>query len=383
MKMKRVLIVFFCCLSLSAYSQNSDPFAAVNDTSYFNGYLKLKTDKSLYLNTSYESIYWQAYGTLYSFLGRYDEAKVGYDNRYDQTTLYKEDLNLDGKQSSQEELNKLYSKFNVCMINEAHHMAQNRAFMYSQLKHLKKAGYKYLAIEALNAGIYMDSTLVDRGYPLVQKTGVYISEPIFGMLIRQALELDFILIPYESYEKERELGEANNIYKLYDPEKGKLVVYAGYGHICEDETSPYMASILKGLLKEDFLTITQTLPKQCKPITDGNDTCKFYLLPRSNECYDYTVIPNLQASATNIPYWYDWMNCTYQKLKSFYKPELTSPSLVQLFRAEECENAVPVYQYLIEKDDEQDITLPFITKGNYRLVIVSEDKIVKKEIFVD
>jgi hypothetical protein len=376
--MKKLFLLFICCYSFSGFSQLQDPFSAIRSMSYFEGYMFLHNEESKFIGTAEEAYYWQAKGTLYSFLGKYDQAISLFDNQFDKDTLYQQDLILSDKMSNQDELVQLYSDYDVVLFNEAHHKSQHRAFMYSQLNFLKDAGYKYLAIEALNTGIYLDSTLVKRGYPIIQKTGIYISDPIFGLLIRHAIELGFTLIEYESYNKNREQEQADNIFAAYKPKKGKLVVYAGFGHICEADNKLLMASYLKEKLGKDLLTITQTLPRQFKPITSQADSCEFYLLPRSNECYDYTIIPNFKESDSNIPYWFDWMHCRYKSLSDFYNEKIKYPVLVQLFKEDEREKAVPVYQHMIEKESEMNIQLPFVYDGKYRLVIQNkESKIVK------
>ena len=161
-------------------------------------------------------------------------------------------IDLSGYGIIQDSLNILYKRYNVTMFNEAHHMSQHRAFVYSQLEILKSFGYTQLALETLNE---KDSFITDRKYP-VKKTGFYTNDPVYGNLIRKALELGFTLIPYEEISKDREKGQATNIYNQYNPSKGKLIVYGGYGHISETGEYKMMGQHLKNMLNEDLLTIS-------------------------------------------------------------------------------------------------------------------------------
>jgi len=378
--MKRALILIFVFNSIIGFAQEKDPFSALKSMSYFDAYNFLQENETQFIDSDSESIYWQAKGSLYSFLGKYEKAISTYNNRYDKSGLYIKDINLSNKKSSQTELDSLYNSFDVVLFNEAHHISQHRAFLYSQLSTLKTAGYKFLALEALNSGVYIDSTSASRGYPIFKKTGIYINDPVYGLLIRHALDLGFTLIPYESYGKNRELDQANNIYNSYKSEKGKLIVYAGYGHICESAENPFMARYLKEKLGEDLLTITQTLPNKFKPITNKSDSCEFYLLERSNACYDYTVIPNFGKRKSNIPSWYALLNCKYKPLRNFHHKKIQIPCLIQLYNNNETENSVPIYQFIIENEDDVDMLLPYTHSGNYRLVVQNKNGITVKNI---
>lgn len=85
----------------------------------------------------------------------------------------------------------LLNKIDTCkvvMINEAHDRVQPRAFILSILTQLKRKGFSHLAMETLS---YSDTKNVSL------YTGYYTSEPMFGDVVREALKLGFILVPYE------------------------------------------------------------------------------------------------------------------------------------------------------------------------------------------
>ena len=127
----------------------------------------------------------------------------------------------------------------IIMLNEAHNCSQNRAFVRDLLKDFYKKGFKYLAVEALS---HSDTLLNKRKYP-IQSSGIYINDPVFGQLIREALTIGMKVVPYEdtvfyksdSYidgANKREQVQAENIFKLLeDDPTAKILVYAGHDHI--------------------------------------------------------------------------------------------------------------------------------------------------------
>lgn len=74
------------------------------------------------------------------------------------------------------------------------------------------------------------------------------------------------------------------------------------------------------------------------------------------------------------------MNCKYKALSNYYDQNVECPTLVQLFRSQEAENAVPTYQFIIENETDKDILLPFVYNGKYRLVIQNRESRIEKLI---
>ncbi|MCB1023956.1 MAG: hypothetical protein KDB79_06195 [Acidobacteria bacterium] len=136
----------------------------------------------------------------------------------------------------------------VIMINEEHRTPHHRAFTTQLLQGLYNKGFRYLAIEALYS---TDNELNKRRYP-IQKTGsIYISDPVFGDMIRTALQIGYKLVPYEFEGKcipkppnpfecnqKREKEQAQNIYDriLKNDPKAKILVHAGRDHIAKVAT---------------------------------------------------------------------------------------------------------------------------------------------------
>ena len=96
------------------------------------------------------------------------------------------------------------------MMNERHFNPYNRAFVISWLEKCYENGYRYLAAETLFA---KDSLLNERRTVLLGETGFYSDEPVYGDMLRTALNLGYTLVPYEGdgFGVDREVNEAKNL----------------------------------------------------------------------------------------------------------------------------------------------------------------------------
>jgi hypothetical protein len=189
----------------------------------------------------------------------------------------------------------------VTMINEAHDYPADRAFVMSLLPKLKSIGYKYLAMETLTH--LSDSFTNEHLLKLSQETGYYTSEPVFGELIRYALELGYTLLPYEhvpvnrqvdindtaqfaAFIHERDSMQAVNLIKARaNCKDGKVLVFGGYSHTLEaiedlnGNFNPFrpMALYFKELTGINPLTINQTQFSETDRRTGGlvyEELCK-------------------------------------------------------------------------------------------------------------
>lgn len=154
----------------------------------------------------------------------------------------------------------------VVMINEAHHVPRHRAVTIELLRALRDEGFTHFAAETLYD---TDVELAERGFPTID-SGAYIAEPMYASLIREALQLGYIVVPYEASHAGlggRERGQAENLKKRVfdrDPD-ARLLVHAGYAHINESGTvagARTMAQELADMLDIDPLTIDQTVMSQ-------------------------------------------------------------------------------------------------------------------------
>ncbi len=153
-------------------------------------------------------------------------------------------------QSQIDSINQKYSKVNatdyiieqakehqVVIINEAHHNSFHRVYTKSLLQELYNQGYKNFGLEALGNGVYLDTILNNRKYP-IQETGHYTKDPQFGDLIREALEIGYHVFAYENVgegtAKQREIEQARNIEKVLNSRPNeKFLIHCGFDHALE------------------------------------------------------------------------------------------------------------------------------------------------------
>lgn len=162
----------------------------------------------------------------------------------------------------------------IVILNESHHMPRHRAFAAELARELRKLGFDTFAAET-----FMDPEgAQQRGWPDHQ-TGYYTQDPVFGELVRVAIEEGFRLVKYETEKRlspdtdprerinSREIDQANHLKeRVFDVfSEAKLFVYVGYSHATEDwrdEGGPneiaWMAARLAKLTGFDPLTIDQT-----------------------------------------------------------------------------------------------------------------------------
>lgn len=126
----------------------------------------------------------------------------------------------------------------VIIINEAHYNSFHRVFTKSLLQKLFENGYKNLGLEALKNNDSLISALNQRKYP-IQQTGLYIKDPQFGNLVRDALEIGYTLFPYETKNsgngiESREIEQAKNIQKIIESKPNeKFLIHCGFDHNLE------------------------------------------------------------------------------------------------------------------------------------------------------
>ncbi|MFT4025107.1 MAG: hypothetical protein QM664_15135 [Flavihumibacter sp.] len=146
----------------------------------------------------------------------------------------------------------------VVMINESPAYAQQTAFSLSLLEGLHQLGYRYLAMESLNSRADRNTQSLDL------RTGYQAAEPVTGELIRKALSLGYVLLPYEDSSQHggsgRDAIQAATLASLFKHDSAaKILVIATGAHISETSGSGYtpMAVFFKRFTGIDPLTIDQ------------------------------------------------------------------------------------------------------------------------------
>ena len=222
-------------------------------------------------------------------------------------------------------------KHQILMINENHFYPNHRLLVSDLLEKLKEIGYNYFALEALTPK--QDSILNLQGsYPTLE-TGFYTSEQNYSNLIRKAKRLGYEFIVYENTDnnKNRELGQAENLYNKTFKIKpnSKVLVLAGIDHILEEPTSngkEWMATIFKNKYDIDPLTVSQThLKSYRKQIKSdyGIINNVFFENKRLNSV-DYLVLNNKKKYTTTNQSTFPYKNNTKNdvQVSLFYGNEI-------------------------------------------------------------
>lgn len=219
----------------------------------------------------------------------------------------------------------------VVMINENHFFPNHRLLVSDVLEQLRDIGYRYLALEALASG--QDSVLnQNNSYPTME-TGFYTSEQQYANLIRKAKALGYEFIAYENTDpnKNRELGQAENLYNKtlkLNPER-KVIVLAGIDHILEQPKAggkKWMATQFKNLYNIDPLTISQTHLNSYRTLSNTD----YSLIPSSHfenerlQAVHYLMLNNKRRGASNELGTFPYQNTTASTIQValFYEHEI-------------------------------------------------------------
>lgn len=282
----------------------------------------------------------------------------------------------------------------LVMINEAHHLARHRTLTTALLPRLRELGFTHFAAEALDSD---DPDLTERGYVRSDSTSSYLREPRYGELIRQALALGFVVVPYESDSSDletREAGQARNLFEAVFAKNpnARLVVHAGFAHIDEAPSRRLwniepLAMRLKALTGIDPLTVEQTLfaanRSQDTAVTEPVDLAERFGLSRPG-----ILLANADDSAWRIhPDLHDvnvlwpadtgsggprpaWLALDGQAVPWPVDPILCAgrfPCLVEATLASEPAEAVAIDRYAFFAGSDPEVPL-WLPPGRYRVV---------------
>lgn len=161
------------------------------------------------------------------------------------------------------------SDHRVIMVNERHHVSNDRLLTLSLLEPLYHHGYRYLAVEAMWPG----DEINQRGYP-TKNTGYYVNDVVFAEMLRVALSLGYEIVGYEieehqknkadsrSEQSRRDYWQARNLIDrtLGKDSEAKVLVHCGWGHLQEQTARNWqpMAYFVREITGIDPLTVDQT-----------------------------------------------------------------------------------------------------------------------------
>jgi hypothetical protein len=269
-------ILFSSVLALSAFaavSANAQSFDRA-EVELFQNLALQKTDLGRYayltqmttrMPKTYQPLVMQLLASTETELGLYDQAVYGFPIRVREVPNLVLPAANDWKAvDAADAIARAAAGRRIVMVNEAHYDAHTRELTLSLLPRLKSLGFNYFAAEAIGE---KDPDLVKRGYPIKISGSEYLREPLYGDILREAIKLGFVIVPYDTDStttQGREIGQAENLYKkvfLKDP-SARLFVHAGFAHIDKNRerlgnVEP-MASYLQKLTGITPLSIDQT-----------------------------------------------------------------------------------------------------------------------------
>jgi hypothetical protein len=241
---------------------------------------------------------------------------------------------------------------------------------------------------------------------------VYVREPLYGEIVRSALKLGFVVVPYESTTSgsdtaAREDEQARHLVErvFRSQPDARLFVHAGYAHVHKHagylDAEP-MAMRLKRMSGFDPLSVDQTM---LRPI-DGRREYKDYpsivqrfairspviLLSERNgtawslepDYYDISVV--LPPPAQGIVGRPDWLTLAGTREIVPIDLDLSEehlPCVIEARYAAEGAKAVPADRMLVERGKGQVVL--FLRPGKYRLAAVDAKgrSVIDRELRVE
>ena len=365
-------------------------------------------------------LYYQALSWYYSYIGETKKAEQLFSKEMtygDTNAITTEEYKKIRISQDYDLIKKETNRTKIVMINEAHHQPHHRIFTYNYLEELYREGYRYLLLESIN---HADSMLNKRKYPVLGKSCLY-PEPLYGQMIRRAMNLGFKILSYDYGESDceyseiqpfycaniRELCACKNVQKiLMDDPSAKIVIHCGYAHIDKKTNDDWMklAELIKIMTSINPFTINQTTLME-----RGSQKCEYheyqylksniklnktsFLTDSLNRLYSppslkgysdsYLIHPPVNLNENNRPSYLYEMNGVS---KYIFNPASISEKikegyLVQAFSLSEV-NGVPFDQFIISKTNTSYAL--YLPHGKYevRFLNMKGETVLKREIAI-
>ena len=385
-----LLLSAFTFQSTLAQNELQNPYVVAKEDGFSYRSLKKLIDlDSLYVGSQFERPYHDLLSILYSRVGHYKDAmrKAEKGSLFSDKTRFAKNYENVVVIPLSEVMDSIIENNRVIMLNEMHFNPHNRAFVISWLEKCYQNGYRYFAAETLFA---KDSIVNERRTVLLGETGFYSDEPVFGDLLRTALNMGYTLVPYEAdgWGVDRERNEAENLIKNIldkDPE-AKFLLLGGMGHITDRKGWSMMGGFFKEKTGIDPFTMDcamffseqyesmdslrtvyfdriDTMPVR-EPVIIY-DTAKHIYINFTG--MDATCcLPRTRFIEDNIPDWKLYNGkVLYTIDRRFIKKNGFPEGCVSAFLKSEGEQCVPIDQYMYGKD-EKEFKLA-LYKGEYLL----------------
>ncbi|ESU21285.1 hypothetical protein FCR2A7T_05820 [Flavobacterium cauense R2A-7] len=271
-----------------------------------------------------------------------------------------------GLENVKREILEKANKEKLVMFNENHFYPNHRVLLTKLLPELKKSGFRYLALETLDE---KKDSILNHGGKLDMETGFYTREQYFAELIRTAQSLGFQFVAYENQDKskDREMGQAENLYNntFAKDSSAKVIVLAGISHITEQPDingKKWMAQLFKETYNIDPLTFSQTHLNSNRKATESVALLKNGYLAKKYEATDYNIINNLNFKDEKGAFSYKNADYNQVQVALYFEDELKKPS--------DYAKKVPFRSFLLAKNNSFSATLPDV---KMRLIVFDEE----------
>lgn len=314
----------------------------------------------------------------------------------------------------------------IVIFNDSQEHPQTRAYFTSLLQDFYNQGFRNLGVEGLG---YLDKSMNERGYPSIN-SGDRTDEPIYGEMLRVALNIGFKVFPYQA--KPEEITKAKNIVKrsptlskdehnvglsakywaqamninrhLQQNSGEKILIYAHQQHHREQDIEGvrFMGAWLKQFTKINPFTIEQAqMNERCfdneyplyytanvsSPTIFARDQKVLIMAEQdsySNEAkssYDLQIYHPRTTYNNRRPTWMNPLNDKKIKTINLDKYQMKLPCLVMAYyENEDTEIAIPA-DIKEAKNGDRSPTL-LLKEGNYTLILRDRDKRKKLDISV-
>jgi hypothetical protein len=285
----------------------------------------------------------------------------------------------------------------VVILNESHFDQRHRAFATLLAGKLRTLGFTHFGAETFKPGVVQS---MQDDAPDAQ-TGIYVADPVFGDLVRQAKRQGYILFPFEQSAEQsrvadaahrdarlmRERDQAANITAvLRGNPTARVFVYVGGSHVLEAADASgaeWMAALLKQESGLDPLTIDQTagtprlstvkegaLYRAIKPFLKN----RIVVAKRVNGEHvakpgvDVVVFHPQSGMVNSRPGWLSM--CGYRAPYEVAIGPSHERSLARAFVVGEPSGAIPMDQVVVEQG--QSLATLMLPAGRYRIELQSE-----------
>ncbi len=413
--MKRLYILLFCLSYTSwitaqdateifnMYSEISAKIVKGDVPNYLISLKEFEQNEDKFTGTFAEQLVLESRSSLYSFIGDHQKALEMYQPLMPKDNMPVDSLGLEGvkAKNARDIILQKAKDHRIVIINENHHIPLHRAFTHSLLEDLHQQGFKYLALEDMST---TETEINERKFP-IKRSGYYMLEPVFGNMVRTALQTGYEVVPYD-FHAFMEFGQrdslgATYLKKIFDENPdAKMLIHLGHEHLNEnDKTIAYWIKKYTGFdpltinqidLTEkgspeydnkNYQYITQTIaPKESSILMKNGNA---WILPKRKDANDLQVFHPKTTYQNNRPNWlFDLLKRKAYEVnaKDF---EMNSNFLLQAFYKGEPDNAIPVDQTLVKKAGEN-VTLA-LPSGSFvlKMVDVSGNVLKNWEVAVD